>query len=346
MLSLSLLLALSGTPLEDLVAKVDGSVVTVRVGIRYQSETDTQAVVGLSISTGSGVLVHAQGGAGYVVTASHVVEEADAIQVFWKDGFKADATIISLSRTEDLALLKVAALPDRPVVARLGDAEALRPGQRLFAIGAPYGLEHSTTAGIVSALRVNTRRGLNPSRLLQTDVAINQGNSGGPLFNEAGEVVGIASFILSRSGGSVGLNFAVPANTVRLRLFEQPLPWLGVSLRHIPKDVAEIFNWPVESGFLVEKVRPGSAAAEGGLKAGGVESVVGGNEVLLGGDLITRVNGVDTASTDRIAQALRGLKAGDVIHYEVLRAGHPQNIDVTIPEGLTIPRLPAAATGR
>jgi S1-C subfamily serine protease len=276
-----------------------------------------------------------------VVTAGHVVEEADAIQVFWRDGFKADATIVSLSRTEDLALLKVTVLPPRPVVARLADSEALRPGQRLFAIGAPFGLEHSATSGIVSALRLNPTRGLRPSRLLQTDVAINQGNSGGPLFNEAGEVVGIASFILSRSGGSVGLNFAVPSNTVRLRLFEQPLPWLGVSLRHIPRDVAEVFNWPVQSGFLVEKVRPGSAAAEGGLKAGGVESTVGGNEVILGGDLITEVNGVATTSTEKVADALRPLKAGDVIHYTVLRGGLPARVDVVIPAGLDIPRLPA-----
>jgi len=340
MLSLSLLLALTAAPLDELVARVDAAVVTVRVGIRYQSESDTQAVVGLSIGTGSGVLVLLQGGSGYVVTAAHVVEEADAIQVFWRDGFKADATIISLSRTEDLALLKVGALPEKAVAARLGDSEALRPGQRLFAIGAPYGLEHSTTAGIVSALRTNTARGLTPRRLLQTDVAINQGNSGGPLFNEAGEVVGIASFILSRSGGSVGLNFAVPSNTVRLRLFEQPLPWLGVSVRHIARDVAEVFNWPVESGFLVEKVRPGSAPPEGGHKAGGVESTVGGNEVLLGGDLIVQVNGVDTGSTEKVAQALRGLKAGEVIHYRVLRGGRPAAVDVTIPDGLTIPRLP------
>lgn len=349
MLSLALLLALGAPPpLEEQVARVDPAVVTVRVGMRYQAESDDQAVVGLSIGTGSGVLVHLQGGQGYLVTAAHVVEEADAIQVFWRDGFKADATIISLSRSEDLALLRVSVLPEKAVAARLGDSEALRPGQRLFAIGAPYGLEHSTTSGIVSALRTNTARGLTPRRLLQTDVAINQGNSGGPLFNEQGEVVGIASFILSRSGGSVGLNFAVPSNTVRLRLFDQPLPWLGVSLRHIPRDVAEVFNWPVESGFLVEKVRPGSAAAEGGLRAGGVESTVGGNAVILGGDLIVKVNGVDTGSTEKVAQVLRTLRPGEVVHYQVLRAGKPAAVDVVIPDGLAIPRLPGPppAAGR
>jgi S1-C subfamily serine protease len=225
----------------------------------------------------------------------------------------------------------------------VGDSQALKPGQRLFAIGAPYGLEHSVSAGVVSALRENMQRGLSPRNLVQTDVAINQGNSGGPLFNEAGEVVGIASFMLSSTGGSVGLNFAVPSATVRARLFEQALPWVGVSLRYIPRDVAQIFNWPVESGFLVEKIRPGSAADTGGLRAGQVPSSVGGNEVVLGGDLIVRVNGVDTSSTEKVAQVLRALKAGEVIHYDVLRGGEAATVDVTVPEGLGIPPLPGLA---
>ncbi len=332
-------LAVPMVPLEDVFPKVDDSVVTIRVAERVSQQTDERQVVAVNVGTGSGVLVHAQG---FVVTAAHVVEDADGIEVQWKDGFSSEATIVSLSRSEDVALLKVAKLPPKVVVAKVGDSDALKPGQRLFAIGAPYGLEHTVTAGVVSAMRGSWQRGLMPRHLVQTDVPINQGNSGGPLFTESGEVVGIASFMLSRSGGSVGLNFAVPSNVVRTRLFEQALPWIGVSLRYIPRDVAQVFNWPVESGFLVEKVRPGSPADQAGLKAGGVPSNVGGNEVVLGGDLITSVNGVDTTRPDEVAKALRSLKPKAAIHYELLRGGRPMAVDVPLPESPVIPALPGA----
>ena len=336
MLSLALLSLLTAAPLEELFVKVDPSVVTVRVGTRTFTEGENGAVMAVSIVTGSGVLVH---GDGFVVTAAHVVESADAVEVHWPGGFKASAKVVSLSRTEDIALLKVEALPPKPVVATLGDSAALKPGQRLFAIGAPYGLEHSLTAGVVSALRANERRGLMPRQLVQTDVPINQGNSGGPLFNEKGEVVGIASFMLSQSGGSVGLNFAVPSNTVRQRLFDEALPYIGVGLRFIPRDVAELFNWPVEAGFLVETVRPETAAAKAGLRGGGVLAEVGGNRVQLGGDLILSVNGVPAVETTRVALVLRALKPGELIRYEVLRGGRPGVVEIEVPAGLGVPAL-------
>jgi serine protease Do len=269
-----------------------------------------------------------------------VVEAAEMIEVHWLDGFRAIARVVSLSRTEDIALLKVDSTPPRAAVATLGDSGALKPGQRLFAIGAPYGLEHTLTTGVVSALRTNDRPGLMPKHLVQTDVPLNQGNSGGPLFNEKGEVVGIASFMLSQNGGSVGLNFAVPSNTVRTRLFDEALPYIGVGLRFIPRDVAEVFNWPVEAGFLVETVRPSSAAELAGLRAGAVSSEVGGNKVQLGGDLIVSVNGVPASDTTKVAHALRALKAGQPIRYELLRGGKLSHVDVPIPAGLSVPALP------
>lgn len=338
MLSLALVaLVSSAAPLEELFVKVDPTVVTVRVGTKTFSENERGAVMVVAIITGSGVLVHPEG---FVVTAAHVVESAEMIEVHWLDGYKALAKVVSLSRTEDIALLKVESTPAKAVVATLGDSAALKPGHRLFAIGAPYGLEHTLTAGVVSALRTNDRPGLMPKHLVQTDVPLNQGNSGGPLFNEKGEVVGIASFMLSQSGGSVGLNFAVPSNTVRTRLFDEALPYIGVGLRFIPRDVAEVFNWPVEAGFLVETVRPASAAEVAGLRAGSVSSEVGGNKVQLGGDLIVSVNGVPASDTTKVAQALRSLKAGEPIRYELLRGGKMNKVDVPIPAGLAVPALP------
>ncbi|MFO0598736.1 MAG: trypsin-like peptidase domain-containing protein [Myxococcaceae bacterium] len=341
MLALSLALALpslltSAVPLEELAPKVDPAVVTVRVSVKMFAENDRGAILAVSVGTGSGVVVTADG---YIVTAAHVVADAEEIQVLWLDGFKATAKVVTLSRSEDVALLKAEAAPAKAVVAPLGDSAALKVGQRLFAIGAPYGLEHTLTAGVVSALRTNERPGLLPRHLVQTDVAINQGNSGGPLFNEKGEVVGIASFMLSQTGGSVGLNFAVPSNTVRARLFDEALPYIGVALRFIPKEVAEIFNWPFEGAFLVENVRPGSPAEKAGLKGGKVEADVGGNKVQLGGDLITEVNGVPVTDSAKVAKVLHQLKPGENIHYKVLRAGRELTVDVPVPEGLVVPTL-------
>ncbi|MBL8911163.1 MAG: trypsin-like peptidase domain-containing protein [Archangium sp.] len=349
MLSLALLSVLTAGPasiksadksaggLEETFAKVDPTVVTVRVSTKTFTENERGAIMAMQIFTGSGVLVH---GEGFIVTAAHVVEDAEQIELHWADGFKTSARVITLSRTEDLALLKADATPKNAVVAVVGDSNALKVGQRLFAIGAPYGLEHTLTAGVVSALRTNERPGLMPRHLVQTDVALNQGNSGGPLFNEKGEVVGIASFILSQTGGSVGLNFAVPSATIRSRLFEEALPYIGVSLRFIPRDVAEIFNWPYEGAFLVEMVRDGSPAEKAGLKGGTAASEVAGNKVKLGGDLIISVNGVAATDPSKVGKMLRSLKPGEMIRYDVLRGGQPMKVEVPIPPGFSVPNLP------
>lgn len=330
---LTFVLALSGAlPLEQVVQKVDASVVTVRVAEKRTSEKS----VSISTGTGSGVLVHAEG---WVVTAAHVVDEADLIEVEFVDGAASVAEIVTLSRTEDLALLKVEKPPKKPTVAALGDSDALKPGMRLFAIGAPMGLTHTVTSGVVSALRTDTRKGLHPSRLIQTDVPINQGNSGGPLFNEAGEVVGIASFIASRSGGSVGLNFAIPSSTVKARLFDAPLPWIGVSVRFVPKEFAEVMNWPIEAGLLVEKVKSGGPADKAGLHGGMIEAEIRGTSVILGGDLVLKVNGLPTTDSQAIGRSLAGLQAGDVIRYEVLCAGASKTIEVPLPKLAKVPAL-------
>ncbi len=331
------LAAAAPAPLEDVFAKVDAAVVLVRVGEKNVVDTPRRSAVELTVSTGSGVLVHRDG---YVVTAGHVVEDAAAIVVAFRDGVQASAEVVTLSHSEDLALLKVDEVSPKAAVAPLGDSDGLKVGQRIFAIGAPLGFEHTLTAGVVSALRSNPSPGLPARRLVQTDVALNQGNSGCPLFNEAGEVVGIASFIASTTGGSIGLNFAVPSNTVRARLFEQALPYLGVSLRFIPREVAELFNWPVEGAFLVEKVRAGSAADEAGLRGGVLKATVAEREWWLGGDVLLKVGEVDTSTPDKVGAYLRTLKAGDVVKYTVLRGGRPGTVEVKVPKLPPVPALP------
>lgn len=336
MILLSMCLAAAPLPLEQVVQRVDAAVVTIKVAEKKASENSVSIARGF----GSGVLVHVDG---WIVTAAHVVEEADLIEVEFVDGPKTTAQIVSLSRTEDIALLKTESVPKKPTVAALGDSDALKPGMRLFAIGTPLGLTHTVTSGVVSALRTDTSRGLHPSRLLQTDVPINQGNSGGPLFNEAGDVVGIASFIASKSGGSVGLNFAIPSSTVRSRLFEAPLPWVGVAVRVVPKGFAEVMNWPSEAGLMVEWVKEGGAAAKGGLHGGMIEATVRGTEVKLGGDLVLKVNDLPTTDPSAIGRSLASMKEGDAIRYEVLCAGSAKTVEVPLPKLPKIPTLPKAA---
>src|SRR5262249_40912739 len=158
--------------------------------------------------------------AGFVATAAHVVDEADAIELEYKDGTKSNGHVVTLSRTEDLALLKADHVPKDLVVPALADSDKVKVGQVVFAGGTPENYPHTMSTGIISSIRNEAPKGLVPGHVIQTDAALNPGNSGGPLFTERGEVVGIASYIFSKSGGSEGLGFAIPSNTLRRRLFE------------------------------------------------------------------------------------------------------------------------------
>lgn len=324
--------------LEAVFEKVDPSVVTVRVGLKHLDEGPEGYVLAVGVGTGSGILVHADG---FIVTAGHVVEGAEQVVVVFKDLTQVDAEIVSLSRTEDLALLKVKEVPRTAAVATLGNSDFLKVGHPVFSIGTPLGLGHTLTAGVVSSIRIGKQQGLRPGHVIQTDAALNQGNSGGPLFNDKGEVVGIASYIATTSGGNQGLGFAVPSNTVRKRLFENALPWLGLSLRHIPHEICALFNWPYAEVMLIERVAAGSAGEKAGLRGGSVEVLIDGNPVKLGGDLIVKVNGLDAEETDKIGVALSKLKTGDKVHYTLLREGKLVETDVEVPVRILAPKLPA-----
>lgn len=217
----------------------------------------------------------------------------------------------------------------------------LKPRYAMPSIGAPLGLKHTLTAGVVSALR-DDPRALVPRQIIQTDAALNSGNSGGALFNYKGEVVGVASYIATLSGGSMGLGFAVPSNTVRNRLFENALPYLGTSLRYIPKKYADIFNWPVD-GLLVERVEDGSPAAGAGLRGGQVDALVDGTPVRLGGDYILKVGELESNKRAEVAAYLHGLKEGDTIRYTVMREGRVGTVDVKVGKFPPLPAMPKAA---
>jgi serine protease Do len=237
-------------------------------------------------SLGSGFILSKDG---YILTNNHVVEGADEIFVRLSDRRELLAKLVGADPRSDLALLKIETDEDLPAV-RIGKSSDLKPGEWVLAIGSPFGFDHSVTAGIVSA-KGRSLPTENYVPFIQTDVAINPGNSGGPLLNLKGEVVGINSQIFTRSGGFMGLSFAIPAD-VAMDVVEQlkasgsvQRGWLGVVVQEINKDLAESFGLPKPAGALVAQIMPGGPADEGGLEVGDVILEFDGKEINMSSDL-------------------------------------------------------------
>ena len=238
--------------------------------------------------TGSGFIISKEG---YIVTNHHVVAQADEVIVRLSDRREFDATVIGTDQRSDLALLQVDA-NDLPFL-QLGKSSELKVGEWVLAIGSPFGLDYSVTAGIVSAKgrSLPTERGENYVPFIQTDVAINPGNSGGPLFNLQGEVVGVNSQIFTRSGGSIGLSFAIPAKVVK-NIIEQlevngevVRGWLGVSIQNVDRTLAESFDLDRPRGALVAQVGKDSPAERAGIESGDIIVEVDGEQIEVSADL-------------------------------------------------------------
>ncbi|MDG0969706.1 MAG: Do family serine endopeptidase [Porticoccaceae bacterium] len=241
-----------------------------------------------SQTMGSGFVVSSDG---FILTNHHVVEGADKIQVQFADRREFLATIVGSDRTSDLALLKIDATNLLSV--KFAKPESTRVGEWVIAIGSPFGLDYSVTAGIVSAIgrSLPTENGENYVPFIQTDVAINRGNSGGPLFNLDGEVVGINSQIYSPTGGSVGLSFSIPVS-IATNVVEQlrengqvSRGFLGVGIENVSKDLAQALGMPGPMGAVINSVAPKSAAAKGGLLEGDVVVSINGQSILYASDL-------------------------------------------------------------
>ncbi len=270
-----------------------------------------------SQSLGSGFIISADG---YILTNAHVINAADEVIVKLSDRREFKAKIIGSDRRTDVALLKIDA-SGLPKVA-IGDPNQLKVGEWVAAIGSPFGLENTMTAGIVSAKgRALPQENFVP--FIQTDVAINPGNSGGPLFNLKGEVVGINSQIYSRSGGSMGLSFAIPID-VAMDISSQiktggkiSRGWLGVSIQEITKDLAESFGMKNTNGALVAGVEKGGPAERSGL---------------IPGDVILRFDNKPINASSDLPRAVGGVKPGKVANVEVLRKGSIKTLPVTVGE--------------
>jgi len=272
----------------------------------------------LPVALGSGFIIDP---AGYVVTNSHVIEQADAIMVRLDNGEELEATVIGVDRKTDIALLKVEPAAPLPHVT-FGDSDAVRVGDWVLAIGNPFGFGNSVTAGIISARQRDIQSGPYDD-YLQTDAPINRGNSGGPLFNMDGEVVGVNTAIYSPSGGSVGIGFAVPSNLVtrvigQLRDFGRTKRgWLGVRIQSVTPDIAEGFGLPDASGALVASVTPGGPAEAAGLESG---------------DVIVRFNGKAIAEMRELPRVVADTEVGQTVEVVVIRNGREQVIDVELGE--------------
>jgi serine protease Do len=266
-------------------------------------------------SLGSGFIISSDG---YILTNNHVVQGADEIIVRLSDRRELEAKLIGADERADLALLKVKAT-GLPAV-ELGNSDTLKAGEWVLAIGSPFGFDYSVTAGIVSALgRSLPNESYVP--FIQTDVAINPGNSGGPLFNLEGEVIGINSQIYTRSGGFMGVSFAIPIS-VAINVVEQlkdkgkvSRGWLGVVIQEVNKDLAESFGLKHAKGALVAQLVPGSPAEKGGLLSGDIITAFNGQEINLSTDLPHRVGRVKPGADAKLSIVRNGKTK--VIHLEI-----------------------------
>ena len=263
---------------------------------------------------------------GRVMTAAHVVNGMDEITVEGIGGEVVRATLISANSAADVSLLQLERVTKAMRVARLGNSDTVQVGQQVMIVGAPYGLAYSMSVGWISARwPPNTIfRDMPLAEFLQTTATINTGNSGGPLFNMAGEVIGIVSQNISKSGGSEGLGFVVTINSAKNLLVPRKVFWGALQGLLLTGDLAAIFNVPAPAGFLVKTVAQGSMAWNMGLQGGNRIVTIGGKEMALGGDIILSVDDIPVVSEDnieKIRNRLAGVAPGTPFKMSVLRAG-------------------------
>lgn len=273
--------------------------------------------------TGSGFIFDTQG---HIVTNYHVIEGASTVEVQFNDGQQLTAEVVGIDPPNDLAVLRVANLPQLTPLP-IGDSSTLRVGQRAIAIGNPFGLDSTLTTGVISALG----RPLQISQdqyiynVIQTDAAINPGNSGGPLLNSRGELIGVNTAIRQ---GAEGIGFAVPAEIVQrvvpvlIETGRYPHPWLGLLGYSITPDLAQALELPVESGILIAQLYQGGPAVKAGVRGATQEAILGYQRLLIGGDILTAIDGVQVQNWNQLQQYLQTqTQVGDVVTLTLLRDG-------------------------
>jgi S1-C subfamily serine protease len=274
---------------------------------------------------GSGFVIDKEG---HVVTNYHVVQGASSIEVSFSNQETVSAKIVGTDPSTDLALLKVDVDAKALTPLTLADSDKVQVGDPVAAIGNPFGLERTVTAGIVSALQreVSAPNDFTIDHVIQTDAPINSGNSGGPLIDAQGRVIGVNSQIETANGGggNVGIGFAVPSNTVKsvvaqlLSDGKVDRAFLGVTLQDVQPDVAQVLRLPAKQGVLVASVKPGSPAAKAGIVGGTTQVVVAGDSYQLGGDMIVAVGGKNVSSVDELRDMIAAHKPGDNVSVTIV----------------------------
>jgi S1-C subfamily serine protease len=300
-------------------------------GFPFPSQQQAEAL-------GSGFVIDK---AGHIVTNYHVVEGARSVDVSFSNNESIKAKVVGSDPSTDIAVLQVDAHSRALTPLSLGNSDTVRVGDSVVAIGNPFGYDRTVTAGIVSALQrvIQAPNSYSIDHVIQTDAALNKGNSGGPLLNALGDVIGVNSQIStggSGSTGNVGIGFAVPINTVKTVVAQiektghAEHPFLGISAQAVSKSAAKLFRLPVSHGLLVARVQPGSGAAKAGLRAGTQSATLAGETYPLGGDLIASVDGMQLYSVEQLRDAIGEKKPGDKVKLAVYRGDQQRTVTVEL----------------
>ena len=283
---------------------------------------------------GSGFIIDKEG---HILTNYHVIADARQVEVTLHNRMKYRATVVGTDRSHDLAIIQIKAPDFVPVV--LGDSRNLQVGQKVYAIGNPFGLSGTLTRGIVSSIRqVQEPDGMTIDEAIQTDAAINPGNSGGPLLNWHGEVIGINTMIASSVGQSAGIGFAIPINTAKavlndlVTLGRVRRPVLGVRTLPIGPELADQMGLAADYGLLIVQATPGGAADRAGLRGGTEKAFLGNTPIMLGGDLIVAIDGQDIENDQDLAHIMNNHRAGDTVRVTVYRGKKKTEVNVTLGE--------------
>jgi S1-C subfamily serine protease len=287
--------------------------------------------------SGSGSIIDVKG---HILTNHHVVANAQKLEVTLADGSKWPAKLIGSDPDNDLAVIKIEAPKEKLKVIPMGDSKSLRIGQKVLAIGNPFGLQRTLTTGIISSLgrTIRSEVGTLIEDVIQTDAAINPGNSGGPLLNSEGEIVGINSAIISPTGGSVGIGFAIPVNTAKKVVPELiakgyvTYPYIGATIQSLIPEMAKYLKLKIERGAMISEVVKGGPADKAGLKGGNQRVQVGNMIVLVGGDIVVKADQLEVKTNDELIRYIREKKPGDTILLKVFRKDSLIDIKVTLGE--------------
>lgn len=290
-----------------------------------------------SQGSGSGSIIDNKG---HVLTNHHVIANAQKLEVTLADGSKWSAKLVGSDPDSDLAVIKIDTPKEKLKVISMGDSKNLRIGQKVLAIGNPFGLQRTLTTGIVSSLgrTIRSEAGNMIEDVIQTDAAINPGNSGGPLLNSDGEIIGINSAIISPSGGSVGIGFAIPVNTAKKVIPELiskgyvTYPWIGATIQSLIPEVAKYLKIKVERGAMIAEAAKGGPADKAGLRGGNQRVQVGNMILIVGGDIIVKADQHDIKTNDELIRYIREKKPGDTITLRIFRSGNFEEIRLTLGE--------------